>query len=124
MTGHAQAGTGRPGILRALMMLALLLAMGITAKGALAGRLTDTAAGLPKASGTSSTSGTGARTGVAGSNSGTRGTNRPLIPQGDSTMSIEPSVDLNGTIPNPSSGDTVNTGDRFALDLMVHAGSD
>jgi hypothetical protein len=40
-------------------------------------------------------------------------------------VSLEPSTTDFGNLPsNPSSGGTVHTGDRFVLDLMVHAGND
>ncbi|MFL5732776.1 MAG: hypothetical protein ACJ78Q_06200, partial [Chloroflexia bacterium] len=118
MTGQPQTGMRRPGILRALVLLALLFAMGLTAQGALAGRLTDTTAGLPRAgSGTAS-----ANTGTSTSGSKSSRTS-PSIPQGDAFMSIDPSIDVVGSVANPNNGDTVNTGDRFALDINAHGQS-
>src|SRR5437016_2177884 len=91
-------------------LLALLFAMGLTAQGAFAGRLTDTAAGLPKAAPPASSSGVASV---------------PGRPQGDAFMTIDPSVDTFGNLGpiNPSSGDTVGTGNCFALDVNVHGNS-
>src|SRR5438132_6023902 len=118
---------------RVVALLALLFAMGLTAQaqGALAGKLTDTAAGLPQAAA------------PPGSSSGVAGVpGSPGRPQGDSFMTIDPSVDTFGNfcltgcpgapngcpagLPpcNPANGDQVNTGDRFALDVNLHAVSD
>src|SRR5207244_1635289 len=68
-------------------LLALLFVIGLTAQGAAAGRLTDTAAGLPKAAPPGPSSGVSGVPGSPGS---------PGRPQGDSFMTIDPSVDLFG----------------------------
>src|SRR5437762_590797 len=48
----------------------------------------------------------------------------PSRPLDDAFLDLTGSLDTFGTLgTNPNSGDTVNTGDRFVLDLFVHAGS-
>src|SRR5438132_1085225 len=115
------AGNGRTYFVRAAVLLpvvALLFALGIAAPGALAGRLSDTTASSAKAppgssSGVSGVQGGGARSGGAPSVPDSK--SGKLVPQGDAFMTIDPSVDTFGSLgTNPSSGDTVNTGDRFA----------
>src|SRR6476646_7131847 len=90
-----------------LSLLILVLLLGLSAGTAFAGKLTDTTAGLPKASSAGS-----------GVSSVPNGKSAPARPQGDAYMTIDGSQDILGSIPvNPNSGDTVTTGDRFVLDL-------
>src|SRR3954449_7122687 len=124
--GHIGIGRGR---LLSLSVLVLMLALGIglSTGTAMAGKLTDTAAGLPKTSAGAGAAGAAGAAGVAGTSAnkgtGTSSRTSPSRPQGDAFMTLDPSIDVIGSVPNPNNGDTVNTGDRFALDLNVHGNS-
>src|SRR4051812_5228246 len=124
--GHLGIGRGRLLSLSALVLM-LALGIGLSTGTAMAGKLTDTAAGLPKTSAGAGAAGAAGAAGVAGTSAnkgtGTSSRTSPSRPQGDAFMTLDPSIDVIGSVPNPNNGDTVNTGDRFALDLNVHGNS-
>src|SRR4051794_6022237 len=62
-------------------LLALLLAMGLSVQGALAGRLTDTTAGLPKAAPPAPASSSGASASASASTSTSAASSAPARPQ-------------------------------------------
>src|SRR5438874_139617 len=118
--GHIHKG-------RLLALLLLVLSLGLSAGTAMAGMLTDTAAGVSTKAAPAAKPGTG-----IGS------TNRPARPQGDSYMTLDPGVSSYGNYTgsddpltfcptgppcNPSSGADVSTGDIFVLDLNAHGAS-
>src|SRR5437868_3552468 len=102
MLGRSGSGNSRTYILTALaalMLLALLFVVGLSAQGAFAGRLTDTTSGLPKASPGSSSGLSGAP--AAAARSGGAPTipdakSAPSVPHGDGFMTIDGSVDTFG----------------------------
>src|SRR5438477_7809634 len=92
-----------------LPLLLVAIAFGITSGSALAGRLTDMPAPNVPAAGNA---------GQTPDKSNTA----PSSPLDHAFMTIEGSLTDFGSLPvNPNSGDAVTTGDRFVLDLFVHA---
>src|SRR5437870_5779350 len=85
-----------------LAMLVLVLVLGMSAGSAFAGRLTDTAAGLPKAappgssSGVSSAPAASARSGAPTIPDSKSASAAPARPQGDAFMTIDPGGEPGG----------------------------
>src|SRR5437762_4874030 len=92
-----------------LPLLLVAIAFGITSGSALAGRLTDMPApNVPDARNAGQTP--------------DKSNAAPSSPLDHAFMTIEGSTTDFGSLPvNPNSGDVVTTGDRFVLDLFVHA---
>src|SRR3954451_14153529 len=128
--GHIGIGRGRLLSLSALVLM-LALGIGLSTGTAMAGKLTDTAAGLPKTSAGAGAGGAAGAAGAAGTSAnkgtGTSSRTSPSRPQGDAFMTLDPSIDLFGNYCatgctgsigcpaeaapcNPASGDTVNVG--------------
>src|SRR3954447_13947301 len=113
-----------------VFVLAFAAIMGLAVTGASAGRLSDTTTGLA-----ASNSGSSGLPGGAAILSSRRDSRASLQPQGDAYMTLDPGTTSFGNYSEPGAGcpsgppcnpadsDTVNTGDRFVLDLNIHGNS-